>query len=65
MPGHYQNHTSSRWADTDGDLNMFKKTLALMLAAAFLVAITGCNTLHGAGQDIEAVGEGLQDATSE
>lgn len=44
---------------------MIKKTLSLLLTAAFVVAIAGCNTLHGAGQDIEAVGEGLQDATSE
>lgn len=44
---------------------MLKKTLMLILTAAFLVALAGCNTLHGAGQDIEAVGEGLQDMTSE
>lgn len=44
---------------------MLKKTLALMLTAAFLVAITGCNTVHGVGEDLEAAGEGLQDAASE
>lgn len=44
---------------------MLKKTLSLLLTTAFIVAIAGCNTLHGAGQDIEAVGEGLQDVTSE
>jgi len=44
---------------------MFKKTLALILTAAFLVAITGCNTVHGVGEDLEAAGEGLQDAASE
>jgi predicted small secreted protein len=42
---------------------MLKKSLMLILTAAFIVALTGCNTLHGAGQDIEAVGEGLQDMT--
>ena len=46
----------------DGDIPMIKKTLLLMLTAAFIVAIAGCNTLHGAGQDIEAVGESLQEA---
>ena len=44
---------------------MLKKTLILILTAAFIVALVGCNTLHGAGQDIEAVGEGLQDLTSD
>jgi len=44
---------------------MLKKTLMLILTAVFLIALAGCNTLHGAGQDIEAVGEGLQDMTSE
>lgn len=42
---------------------MLKKTLMFILAAAFIVALSGCNTLHGAGQDIEAIGEGLQDLT--
>jgi len=44
---------------------MLKKTFSWVLVAGFLLAIAGCNTLHGAGQDIESVGEGLQDATSE
>ncbi len=42
---------------------MFKKTLMLMLTAAFVVAIAGCNTVHGVGQDLEAAGEGIQDAS--
>jgi len=50
-------------ASLDGDFTMFKKTLILMLTAAFLVAITGCNTVHGVGQDLEAAGEGIQDAS--
>jgi len=40
---------------------MFKKTLMLALTAAFLVALTGCNTVEGVGEDIEAVGESIQD----
>jgi entericidin B len=43
---------------------MIKKTLMLMLTAVFLLAITGCNTIHGMGQDMEAAGEGIQDAAS-
>jgi predicted small secreted protein len=41
---------------------MFKKTLMLVLTAAFMVALAGCNTIHGVGQDLESAGEGIQDA---
>jgi len=41
---------------------MLKKTLMLALTAAFIVAINGCNTVEGVGEDIEAVGEGIQDS---
>ena len=44
---------------------MLKKTLSWVLAAAFLVALTGCNTVYGVGQDFEAVGEGIQEAASD
>lgn len=44
---------------------MLKKSLMLILTAAFLVALAGCNTIHGMGQDLEAVGEGIQDMTSD
>jgi len=41
---------------------MFKKALAVLLAAAFVVSLIGCNTVEGVGKDVEAAGEGLQDA---
>ncbi len=44
---------------------MIKKTLMLMLTAAFVFALTGCNTIHGVGADMEAAGEGIQEAASE
>ncbi len=56
---------SAHKASLDGDITMIKKTLLLMLTAAFLVAITGCNTIHGVGQDMQAAGEGIQDAASD
>ncbi len=34
----------------------------LFLLALAMAALSGCNTLHGAGQDIEAAGETIQDA---
>lgn len=43
---------------------MMKKTLLLLLLTiASLMALTGCNTIHGFGQDMEAAGEGIQEAT--
>ncbi|MFT3686421.1 MAG: entericidin A/B family lipoprotein [Phycisphaerales bacterium] len=35
---------------------------ALLVLGAASAALTGCNTVHGAGQDIERGGEKLQNA---
>ncbi len=43
---------------------MLKKTLMLALTAAFILSLAGCNTIHGFGQDLEATGEGLQEAAA-
>jgi predicted small secreted protein len=39
------------------------RILALILFVFGAVAVTGCNTLQGTGQDIENAGEELEDAT--
>ncbi|MFI4861395.1 MAG: entericidin A/B family lipoprotein [Phycisphaerales bacterium JB063] len=39
-----------------------KKWMLLMMLGAFVVSLAGCNTLRGAGEDIEAGGEAIQDA---
>jgi predicted small secreted protein len=47
---------------------MFKKTFVLMLTTLFLagtVALTGCNTVEGAGKDIEKGGKAIKDEASE
>ena len=36
-----------------------KKLLALLLVTS-IVALAGCNTMHGLGKDIEQVGEKIQ-----
>ena len=36
-----------------------KKLLALLLVAP-VIALAGCNTMHGLGKDIEQVGEKIQ-----
>lgn len=35
-----------------------------MLIALFALSLTACNTIHGAGQDIEDAGESVQDASN-
>jgi len=42
-----------------------KRTLSLILVALFTLSLLGgCNTIRGAGQDIEEGGEAVQDATT-
>ena len=40
---------------------MFRKILVLALLSGVLGSITGCNTMAGAGKDIERGGEKIQD----
>jgi entericidin B len=35
---------------------------ALLLVGAFAVSLSGCNTMEGMGEDIEAGGEAVEDA---
>jgi predicted small secreted protein len=48
---------------------MIKKTFLLILTTLFLagtaVAVTGCNTVEGAGKDIEKGGKAIKDEASE
>ncbi|MCC6533838.1 MAG: entericidin A/B family lipoprotein [Burkholderiales bacterium] len=37
------------------------KTLLAVLAAAFFATLAGCNTIEGAGRDLERGGEKVQD----
>ena len=38
--------------------------IALLAAGAFIAAVSGCkNTAHGAGEDIEKVGQKIQEKT--
>lgn len=39
------------------------RILALSLFVFSAAAVSGCNTIQGAGQDIENAGEELEDAT--
>ncbi|MFA9440101.1 MAG: entericidin A/B family lipoprotein [Rhodocyclaceae bacterium] len=43
---------------------MLKKIIAPVLAL-MMIAITGCNTIEGAGKDIERGGEKVQDTAKD
>lgn len=38
-----------------------KKNLLLILMAFAVTVVSGCNTIRGMGQDVEAAGKGVQD----
>ncbi len=40
------------------------KILTVMCLAVFGLSLTGCETLEGAGRDIENAGESVQDAAN-
>ncbi|AQQ10086.1 entericidin A [Sedimentisphaera cyanobacteriorum] len=39
-----------------------KKILTILAVLTIIVCISGCNTFEGMGEDIERVGESMQDA---
>lgn len=38
------------------------KTIATLIALTFAFALAGCNTVAGAGKDVQKAGEKLEDA---
>lgn len=43
---------------------LYKRVIVLLFVATFLaIAGMGCNTAHGFGQDVEKVGDKIQDGT--
>lgn len=45
--------------------NGLKKLVAGLLAVAFLGSLTACNTMQGAGKDMERAGEKVQKEAKE
>lgn len=39
-----------------------KKAVSLVIALGAMLPIVGCNTVEGAGKDLESAGEAIQDA---
>jgi entericidin B len=42
---------------------MFKQVLTVVLAAVIAVSLSACNTLRGAGKDVERGGQAIQRST--
>jgi len=42
-----------------------RNTLIFALFGAFALLVAGCNTIQGAGEDVEAVGEEIQDVAED
>jgi entericidin B len=40
-----------------------RRAVALLLVVSFAVGLSACNTIRGAGQDIEAGGKAIQRST--
>ena len=41
---------------------MIKRLIAAVVAAGFMAGLAGCNTVQGAGKDVERAGEKVQDS---
>ncbi|HET6786974.1 MAG TPA: entericidin A/B family lipoprotein [Aquabacterium sp.] len=39
------------------------KRIVFLMAAVAVVALTGCNTMHGMGQDIQKAGDAISGAS--
>jgi entericidin B len=44
---------------------MMKKMIALVSLLGFALALVGCNTISGAGKDVEATGKGIDNAAKD
>lgn len=44
-------------------MSLFKRLFKIALILSFAVILPACNTVHGAGKDVERGGEKLQDAS--
>jgi predicted small secreted protein len=38
------------------------KTIATLIALSFALALSGCNTMAGAGKDVQKAGSAIEDA---
>ena len=45
-------------------VSVFAKTIGSVLALSFVLALAGCNTFKGMGQDIQKAGETIEGAAT-
>lgn len=62
---HQHIHKSFNPQDHTQEKIMLKKILASFMLLGFLASVTGCNTIAGAGKDIERGGEKVQDTAKD
>ncbi len=41
------------------------KTLMIALLGMFVISLTGCNTVEGAGKDVKATGQAVENAAND
>lgn len=44
---------------------MIKRLLAVLMVLGMVGGVVGCNTMEGAGEDVERAGEGVQEGAQE
>ena len=53
------------WSLVMTHMRLARALVALVLAAAPLVMLSGCHTVQGVGEDIEAAGQGISGAAED
>ncbi|GAB5389072.1 MAG: hypothetical protein Alpg2KO_20400 [Alphaproteobacteria bacterium] len=46
-------------------ISKLRTALTVMMLAVATIGLTACNTVEGAGKDIESAGDAIEDATDE
>ena len=42
---------------------LMKQSFLILLALGAILAVSACNTVHGAGQDVKSAGQGIENAS--
>ena len=63
MPNLNQSGTLKRNGKRSEKMNMAKKVVLLCVLIVCCIAIFGCNTFHGMGEDIEQGGKAIENAS--
>jgi entericidin B len=53
---------SEKWSQED-DITMIRKAILALLVGSIVLGTAACNTVHGAGKDLESASDSVKDAT--